>query len=406
MKIMRTGLSYGKYGFLFRKIGTILYNMGLGILFSIYGKGMEERRMGKEQRVGASRGNTENKNTLFELISAHRSELMGFAALWIVIFHVWKPVLSAIPVLHEAEAFVRTFGFFGVDIFFFASGMGLVFSIERHSLGRFYYNRLKRLIIPYFAVGIVRVPLEGWSLYKTIGILSGYCFFFRSIYWYLWFIQGIALLYLLFPLLYRIMKRTGHPILVTLFAMALWFALSQYCSRVRQSDITGFLDRIPIFLLGTLLGYMGREGVPKYRRAFVPMAMGMLIVGAAMAGAYVRLSLPGNLWYGFSFGSKLLVSLALCVLIPALMEALGARGKGLEAVLAFYGRISLEFYCVQDLFARDYLIAWLEPLPPLAFNVLAIAEATLIAWLAHEVISAFWKRIDARLAARQARTRP
>ena len=65
-----------------------------------------------------------NNNTdVFSLISRHRSEIMGFAALWIIFFHVWEPVFGNISGLSFAEAFIKRIGFCGVDIFFFLSGI-------------------------------------------------------------------------------------------------------------------------------------------------------------------------------------------------------------------------------------------------------------------------------------------
>ena len=64
-------------------------------------------------------------------IVSYRTELMGLAALWIYIFHEWVPLAPNVPVLGFIEGFIKQIGFFGVDIFFLLSGMGLIFAIEK-----------------------------------------------------------------------------------------------------------------------------------------------------------------------------------------------------------------------------------------------------------------------------------
>ncbi|MEZ4508668.1 MAG: hypothetical protein R2881_03165 [Eubacteriales bacterium] len=58
--------------------------------------------------------------------------------LWIFVFHVWQPMLGAVPVLWRLESIIKYVGFAGVDIFFFLSGGGLVFlDSKRKRLGAF-----------------------------------------------------------------------------------------------------------------------------------------------------------------------------------------------------------------------------------------------------------------------------
>ena len=88
------------------------------------------------------------ENETFELVSKYRKAIMGFAALCIMIFHEWIVIFPTVPVLSVIEAYVKRVSFLGVDIFFFLSGMGLVFAIKKGSLLTYYKNRFKRIIIP------------------------------------------------------------------------------------------------------------------------------------------------------------------------------------------------------------------------------------------------------------------
>ena len=85
----------------------------------------------------------------FDLISKYRSAIMGFAALWILFFHVCGTVITAEhPIAAWIEARIKRFGYGGVDIFFLLSGMGLTYAISKSKLYVFYYRRFKRIILP------------------------------------------------------------------------------------------------------------------------------------------------------------------------------------------------------------------------------------------------------------------
>ena len=105
----------------------------------------------------------------FLLINKYRTALMGFAALWILIFHEWVPVFEGGGKLQAAEEFVKRIGFCGVDIFLFLSGIGMTYAIKKtRSLSAFYYKRLKRILFPFIAVAIVSAVLEGWPMVKLL----------------------------------------------------------------------------------------------------------------------------------------------------------------------------------------------------------------------------------------------
>ena len=55
----------------------------------------------------------------------YRSIWMGFAILWVVFYHI------NIPINNTPIFFLKTFGYGGVDIFIFASGIGCYYSYLR-----------------------------------------------------------------------------------------------------------------------------------------------------------------------------------------------------------------------------------------------------------------------------------
>lgn len=64
--------------------------------------------------------------TGYRLLSRYRTELMGIAMLWVMLFHAYE-FHFGIPLLDT----VKELGFGGVNIFILLSGMGLYVSIPK-----------------------------------------------------------------------------------------------------------------------------------------------------------------------------------------------------------------------------------------------------------------------------------
>ena len=129
-------------------------------------------------------------NNAFQLISKYRGAIMGFAAICIIYFHEWIPVIPApsegsFSLFYSLEQYINRITFFGVDIFFLLSGIGLTFAINKESLPKFYYRRIRRILLPFLAVAIIRGVLEKWDLALFLGNISGYNFYAKSMYSYL-----------------------------------------------------------------------------------------------------------------------------------------------------------------------------------------------------------------------------
>ena len=82
---------------------------------------------------------------MLQKISRHRTALMGFAIIGILLFH------SRIAVPYIDNLFVIGYG--GVDIFLFLSGFGLFFSFsENQNLASFYKKRFLRIFPAYIFI--------------------------------------------------------------------------------------------------------------------------------------------------------------------------------------------------------------------------------------------------------------
>ena len=98
--------------------------------------------------------NNQSKDDIITLLCNYRLPIMGISCLWIFLFHVWVPLLGDVAYLGKFEFYFLRMGYVGVDIFFLLSGIGLVYSISKHSLSVYYYRRIKRILISFLLAGI------------------------------------------------------------------------------------------------------------------------------------------------------------------------------------------------------------------------------------------------------------
>lgn len=70
------------------------------------------------------------------LISKYRTRIMGCAMIAIMLFH--QPFFYSNPLVD----FFHLYGFWGVEVFLFVSGFGVVYSLRKNSLKQYYINSL------------------------------------------------------------------------------------------------------------------------------------------------------------------------------------------------------------------------------------------------------------------------
>ena len=145
---------------------------------------------------------------------------MGASILSIMIFHYGESVDLAIKsgqwssdqmnIFTTLLAFLgRGMGSIGVEVFLFLSGIGLYYSFSKNeSLKEFYKKRCLRVLIPYFVFAIVFLILKDiivldksfqYYLFDLFGIQ-----FIRKGERLFWYIYLILVLYVAYPLLYKL----------------------------------------------------------------------------------------------------------------------------------------------------------------------------------------------------------
>ena len=190
-------------------------------------------------------------------ISTYRSELMGWSILWIMMLHFTFTQVAPL-------GFVAQYGFAGVDIFLFVSGLGLFYSLDKDSnLLHFYKKRLLRIFPTYYLLGLItNLLLTHDSIpsflfrYSTIGFWTGGLFAE-------WFIPSLIMLYLMAPLVKAAIDRRWFVpigvVVITILLVAYYFTDKEH---ILNREHFFFLYRIPAFIFGMVCAYWIKNQVP------------------------------------------------------------------------------------------------------------------------------------------------
>lgn len=197
----------------------------------------------------------------YALLSKYRSELMGMAMIWVMLFHA-NDLDLGLAVLDN----IRAAGFGGVDIFIALSAMGLVMSLSRRDQGyaAFLSRRAWRILPAYFLVMVPYTLFSIWqgnadwaSLIWNSSLLNYWVHAKGSFNWY---VSGIMLFYAITPFCFHKLREKKHKTLWTAVGAALGLL---GCRILIDCHYWNHLDvayRVPVFFLGLLMGFYVVEG--------------------------------------------------------------------------------------------------------------------------------------------------
>lgn len=267
-----------------------------------------------------------------EDISEYRKPLMGVATIMVMLVH------SDFSELHEIVESLQSIFQVGVEIFLLLSGFSCYYSLNHNKkLKRFYFRRLRRIYLPYLVVevlyGILQIRVWGTSFHRFYrrNTVGG---FFSTGGTGSWFIAAILALYLVTPLLKRILDR--NP-------MAFWIMMATICTVANELEFltTGttmkhiiefLLMRIPFYMIGMYLGKLYAKRPEKT----IKVDFFWIILGVALLSANLLLY-KGNRIVGLRV-------ICLPFLVPFLVGLIKlVENKG-TPFLKFIGGISIEVY--------------------------------------------------------------
>ena len=288
----------------------------------------------------------------WQSISVFRSELMGAAILWIMLFHskMFPPIAQHNFIGNSIVYQLIRDGGSGVDIFLFLSGMGIYFSWEKNqNLLSFYKKRVIRILPTYISItGIY------WLIYihyfspdlsvmallrEWVANVSGYTWFTRGTLTF-WYIPAQIIFYIAAPF-FLIMFKKGKVIKNTVFMAAIIAVLCGLYLLSRHESYSNFdiaIGRIPVFLMGCFIGEWVQEKRPMSKMwclTVIPAAFGCKIILGWMLqqnSAFVILARGRNLFIAF----------AACYMICFFLSEM--QSNRINACLRWFGTHSLELY--------------------------------------------------------------
>ena len=336
-----------------------------------------------------------HNDDIFSLVGKHRKAIMGFAALIILMFHKYRCIFPADSFLYQIESSLVGCGGVGVDIFFLISGIGLTYSIKKTSIGIFYYKRIKRLIIPFWLIGIVRGLFDHLSIMEIIGNITGVNFWTKNILSLLWFVPAIATFYFLFPLYYKFFEKSKNKYIFTSIIISVWLLLSLsfigLLQEVGRLDFYMFTNRIPVFLIGVLFGWTAQQKKVVFSGSVWVLVGLVNAIGLFLMIQNEYLLVP----YSQCFLPCLLLSISLTFILAKLFDVF-FKLRFCKIITAFFsaiGVVSLEMYCLQG--AVDYLVdRYFSAFPAVVYNLLVFISVMIISYLLYAVEKLIWKLSD------------
>ena len=287
-------------------------------------------------------------------ISTYRSELMGWAILWIMMLHFTFTQIKPL-------GFIAQYGFAGVEIFFLVSGLGLFYSLDKDNNPlKFYKKRLFRIFPTYYIIGIFG------SIFLYHDNLLDYLFRYTTIgYWTGgkygdWYIPALLSLYLFAPVFKLLFDKRWFTVLGALSIGCLLIAY-YYVDKEHLLDRRFFflLYRIPAFILGMGCAYWIKHNVSSKYFLF------LLIAGIPF---FIFLFPKHHEFYNYKYFS-LFFLLPLFVFI---FVYISKYFRFINPIISTIGNASLEIYLIQGIFFSAIIKGLITP-DPLWHDIITIA---------------------------------
>lgn len=321
-------------------------------------------------------------NYRWENLSLYRQEMYGISILWIMLFHfdgqypLWaKTVLG--------------YGNMGVELFLFASGFSLYFTMQKKpTLSEYYSRRLLRALLPVFVINSWR-----WLYLFVKGrigvsrLLSCWtCLnFWISGQQQIWFISFLLLVYLLYPYIYSFLyERKGGPWLRDLLLMlasvvlvlVIWKQAPAYYDKTEIA-----LTRFPIFILGCAFGRTVKEKRTTRNGGWMLLGLGCVLVASFFL---LNLKLRQGMLRRYFY---LIPGFALSVLLPAFFAWMRSKWEKSGRVLRWLGARSLELYLLHILFGKTLMptTSFYDRTNVVHYYVM-LAACLLLSWPAHWIV--------------------
>ncbi len=316
------------------------------------------------------------------IITKYRSAIMGVAILWIFLLHSGP---CGIPFYD----LIISFGWMGVDIFFFLSALGLSYSLKKcQSKLEFYKRRVVRIIPTWWLVLfimhmlgiIVTTIMPELPFYYPRGYIQILLWYTGIGYWingllenplccyYEWYIPTLLLFYLITPFLYK--RKTAMLFLLLIMSVIISFIFS-YFEFLYSLHLS--YQRIPVFILGFIV-YRVISGEIKWGKwcgffLLLMSLLGLLLVLLSIwfNGIYIK-------YVPFFFMLPILIILGQIIKVTKT-----------NLLFSFLGLISLEIYLLHLFRRPNYLISLLLQVDGVLCVITTFISCVVAAFLFHKL---------------------
>lgn len=303
-------------------------------------------------------------------ISTYRSELMGWSILWIMLLHFTFNQIKPL-------GFIAQYGFAGVDIFIFVSGLGLFFSLDiNNNPISFYRKRLLRIFPTYYIIGFIsNLLLNHDDIYTFLFRYSTIGFWIGKEYAE-WFIPSIIILYFIAPFIKKIVDKRWYlfiyVIIVCIYVTSYYFA-----DKDNLLDRSHFfiLYRIPVFIYGMICAYWIKYNMSSKYFFFI------LLLGIPF---FIYLFPFHHQFYNFKYYSLTFLLPIFVVFFILLSKYI----RCLSPIIEEMGKASLEIYLIQGIFFTFVLNGATSAYPEWhdTLSIFIIITSSLIGIAVHRII--------------------
>ena len=319
------------------------------------------------------------RTDIFKQIGKYRGELMGIAILGVLLCH-FAISTYYIPGMFFIAGLVYTQGFL------FLSGYGLYYSFKNcnYNIQTFYKKRLLRLYIPFVIMSLpFYIPLcyklgDGfWFVIRSITTLS---FWVGDNWFSMWYIAVSLVLYLLYPLIHKLMFSKSGAIKIQGIILVLigFIGINEvlklgnpYCVELAQ-----WLGKCVIFPIGILTAYLAEK------RISLPIYIQIIWIAC--------MSIMSMLWHGIEDNYyQICMCLAAIPSFCLLFEAFNL--VKIRIVLQWLGKYTLEIYILHCL--PHFFMCNICNVPCQISRVIAIAFALISCSYIHNGIEHLLKKI-------------
>ena len=291
--------------------------------------------------------------------------IQGFSAVAIILHHLSQDLMKDAGPFE----FLSGCGVLFVGIFFFFSGFGLYTSLKtkKDYLKGFLRKRLITILIPFYsciAVFTIASCICG-AKYKPMAllkVLSGWSLINN----HMWYIVEIAILYLAFFLIYKLIRnRTAATVVMSVFVLAMMGGSLLLCHGKDMSCAYWFMgewwyNASLLFIVGILVS-KHQDGLRKIARKAYVVLLPLFGILTAVFGWITKRFLEKYSYWSEIPGKdpryldklrclSVQVPFILCFVLFVLLVMMKVRFG--NPVLTFLGAISLELYLIHNLFLK------------------------------------------------------